>query len=108
MKIINKLITIFGAVGALFSAIFYVLFKQKKDENNALKKEVEAAKADKNEALQVTKQTIDAVDASVKVKKEYEEELQIIHSNSDLHATDAGINLLHKLSEKGRARNKSN
>lgn len=55
----NKILVVLGAIGAFFSALFYVLFKQAKEENKHLE--------EKNENLNTN---IDALKEAEKAEKE--------------------------------------
>lgn len=88
---IHKIIT---AVGLFFSAVFYVLYRQAKEEkqeseNAALKKESEQKQAEV-EILQ------SVAEAEVKAKEENEELIQTINSSNNLSSFNAGLDLLRK------------
>lgn len=93
---IKKLLAILAGIGAFFSAVFYVLFKQAKDEQKkweledcALKAEFDAAIAQKNAEL----------------KKEDEALAQKSHSGAKLDNFNAGLDRLRKSSQRGKERN---
>ena len=91
---IKKLLAILAGIGAFFSAVFYVLFKQAKEEraemeDRVLKAEADAAIARKNTEL----------------KKEDEALAQKSHSGVKLDNFDAGLDRLRKSSERGKERN---
>ena len=95
---IKKLLAILAGIGAFFSAvcsaIFYVLFKQAKEEraemeDRALKAEADAAIARKNTEL----------------KKEDEALAQKSHSGAKLDNFNAGLDRLRKSSQRGKERN---
>ena len=90
----KKILAVLAAIGAFFSAVFYVLFKQAKDEraeqeDRALKAEFDAAIAQKNAEL----------------KKEDEELAQKNHSGNQLDNFNAGLDRLRKSSQRGQERN---
>ena len=94
---IKKLLAILAGIGAFFSAVFYVLFKQAKEEraemeDRALKAEFDAAIAQKNSQL----------------KKEDEALAQKSHSGDKLDNFDAGLDRLRKSSQRGKERNSGN
>lgn len=96
---IKKILAALAAIGAFFSAIFLMLFKNEKDkqkkwelEDRALKAEFDAAIAQKNAEL----------------KKEDQELAQKNHSGNKLDNFDAGLNRLRKSSERGQKRSAGN
>lgn len=94
---IKKLLAILAGIGAFFSAVFYVLFKQAKEERaemeeRALKAEFDAAIAQKNAEL----------------KKEDEELANKSHSGAKLDNFNAGLDRLRKSSQRGKERNTGN
>ena len=86
---LKKILAVLAAIGAAFSAIFYVLFQQKKDENKAL-----------NEKFEDMANNLDAITeadkAANEVKKENEEIKQKINSGNTLDSFNACNNLLSK------------
>ena len=91
---LKKILAALAGIGAFFSAVFYVLFKQAKEEraeqeDRALKAEFDAAIAQKNAEL----------------KKEDEELAQKNHSGNELDNFNAGLNRLRKSSQRGKERN---
>lgn len=93
---IKKILAVLAAIGAFFSAVFYVLFKQAKDEQKIQQAEAVAEKA-QAEAAVAKKQT--------ELKKEDEELAQKSHSGNKLDNFNAGINRLQNASQRGKARN---
>ena len=96
---IKKILAALAAIGAFFSAIFFMLFKNEKDkqkkwelEDRALKAEFDAAIAQKNAEL----------------KKEDQELAQKNHSGNKLDNFDAGLDRLRKSSERGQKRSAGN
>lgn len=91
---IKKILAVLAGIGAFFSALFYVLFKQAKiermqQEDRAIKAETDAAIARKNAEL----------------KKEDEELAQKSHSGNQLDNFNAGLDRLRKSSQRGQERN---
>ena len=86
---IKKILAILAGIGAALSAIFYVLFQQKKDENKAI-----------NEKFDDMKNNLDAITeankAANEVKKENEEIKQKINSGNTLDSFNACNELLSK------------
>lgn len=85
----NKIIKILAAIGSLFSAIFFVLFKQAKEEQKN--------EAEKNKELI---KNMDALQYSEyiknEVKKQNEELIEKAHGNNTLDAFNACNDLLSK------------
>ena len=86
---IKKILAILAGIGAALSAIFYVLFQQKKDENKAI-----------NEKFENMSDNLDALakadKAENEVKKENEELKQKINSGNTLDSFNACNDLLSK------------
>ena len=93
---IKKILAVLAVIGAFFSAVFYVLFKQAKDEQKIQQAEAVAERA-QAEAAVAKKQT--------ELKKEDEELAQKSHSGNKLDNFNAGINRLQNASQRGKARN---
>ena len=85
----NKIIKILAAVSSLFSAIFFVLFKQAKEEQkNETEKNKELIK--NMDALQYSEYIKN------EVKKQNEELIEKAHGNNTLDAFNACNDLLSK------------
>ena len=86
---LKKILAVLAAIGAAFSAIFYVLFQQKKDENKAI-----------NEKFDDMKNNLDALaegeKAEKELKKQNEELKEKAHSGNNLDAFNACNDLLSK------------
>ena len=93
---IKKLLAILAGIGAFFSAVFYVLFKQAKDEQKIQQAEAAAERA-QAEAAVAKKQT--------ELKKEDETLAQKSHSGAKLDNFNAGLDRLRKSSQRGKERN---
>lgn len=93
---IKKILAILAGIGAFFSAVFYVLFKQAKDEQKIreLEEQAEAAKTDAAIARK-----------NAELKKEDEELAQKSHSGAKLDNFNAGLDRLRKSSQRGKERN---
>lgn len=82
MKLINYILICFGAIGTFFSAIFYVLFKQAKEE----------AKRNKEELIQ-KEDNLTRIQHADKVEKEErknnESKIQIALSSDTIDAFNA-------------------
>lgn len=96
---IKKLLAILAGIGAIFSAIFYVLFKQAKDEQKRDALEARAEKAEEAAAI---------AQKNAELKKEDEELAQKSHSGNQLDNFNAGLDRLRKSSERGKERNSGN
>jgi len=93
---IKKILAVLAFIGSIFSAIFYVLFKQAKDEQKRDKLEAEAEQAEQAAAV-ATK--------NAELKKEDEALAQKSHSGAKLDNFDAGLDRLRKSSQRGKERN---
>ncbi|MBO7733374.1 MAG: hypothetical protein J6S67_12490 [Methanobrevibacter sp.] len=86
---IKKILAILAAIGGFFSAIFYVLMKQAKDQKKAEEKE--------NEALKTNLDAVKAAEEAVtEVRKQNEELVEKAHSGNNLDAFNAINELLSK------------
>ena len=86
---LKKILAVLAAIGAAFSAIFYVLFQQKKDENKAI-----------NEKFDDMKNNLDALaegeKAEKELKKQNEELEKKVNSSNTLDSFNACNELLQK------------
>ncbi|MCR5284851.1 MAG: hypothetical protein K6D95_04580 [Treponema sp.] len=105
---IKKILAVFTGIGAFFSALFFVLFKQAKAEKKVLKKEVEAEtlRADSNEEARKVEANIHQT--LVEKEKENAELIEKAHSGNSLDNFNAGLELLRKQAESGKKRNSRN
>ena len=89
MQIVSKILAAFAMLGAGLSAIFYVLFKQAKEEQKGI-----------TEKYDDMKNNLDALAAADKaekeLKKENEELVEKAHSGNSLDAFNACNDLLSK------------
>lgn len=86
---IKKILAILAAIGGVLSAVFYVLFKQSKDQKKAAVKE--------NKDLKQNLDAIKAADEAVtEVRKQNEELVEKAHGNNNLDAFNAINELLSK------------
>ena len=93
---IKKLLAILAGIGAFFSAVFYVLFKQAKDEQKLDALEARAEEAEKAAAV---------AQKNAELKKEDKELAQKSHSGNQLDNFNAGLDRLRKSSQRGKDRN---
>lgn len=93
---IKKILAVLAGIGAFFSAVFYVLFKQAKDEQKIKETEVRAEKAESEAAV---------ARKNAELKKEDEELAQKSHSGNQLDNFNAGLDRLRKSSQRGQERN---
>ena len=93
---IKKILAILAGIGAFFSALFYVLFKQAKDEQKIQQLEAKAKQAEQAAAIAQTK---------AELKKEDEALAQKSHSGAKLDNFNAGLDRLRKSSQRGQERN---
>lgn len=76
----EKIWKIFAAIGGVVSAVFYVLFQQKKDEEQRekleqLHKEAEQLKVDAEEVRLQSEALLDAINANNEERKKNEEKI---------------------------------
>lgn len=93
---IKKLLAILAGIGSIFSAIFYVLLKQAKDEQKRDALEARAEEAEKAAAV---------AQKNAELKKEDEALAQKSHSGAKLDNFNAGLDRLRKSSQRGKERN---
>lgn len=104
---LKKILAALAAIGAFFSALFYVLMRQVKEEKKAL--QAEAAEEQARRIADAQEAARKAENAVSKKKAELEAEdeklIQRVHSGDTLDSFNAGIDLLRKQSERGNKRN---
>ena len=86
---LKKILAVLAGVGAFFSAIFFVLFKQAKEEKKAINEKYDNM-SDNLDAL------AEADKAEKELKKENEELVKKAHSGNSLDAFNACNELLQK------------
>lgn len=96
MKILEKLLAGLAAVGAVFSAIFYVLFKQKKDENEKLTENINRLSEENNSNHKITEALQTSHQEGINEQKENEELIQAAHGADNLSSFNACVELLSK------------
>ena len=107
MKIVTKILGVFSAIGAFFSAIFFVLLKQSKTEKKLQEVTLEAEKK-KYENLEAVYEAGKQVSKNIANMEAEDEELnQRVHSGCNLDNFNASLSLLQKQSERGNKRNSS-
>ncbi len=104
---IKKLLAALAAIGGVFSAIFFVLFKQSKLERAKENAEHEAdvIQAEKEKVTEVLKKEQEIVTAAVQEAQKNEEDIQRINGNPTLDAYNASISKLQELARNGNKRN---
>lgn len=86
---LKKILAVLAGLGAAFSAIFFVLFKEAREQRKV--------EEEKNENLNTNLDALKEADrAENEVKKENEELVQKAHSVNNLDAFDACNELLQK------------
>ena len=86
---LKKILAVLAGLGAAFSAIFFVLFKEAREQRKI--------EEEKNENLNTNLDALKEADrAENEVKKENEELVQKAHSGNNLDAFDACNELLQK------------
>ncbi len=106
---LKKILAALAAIGAFFSALFYVLLRQAKDEQKIKDAEVKADAAERRaDAMEAARKAENAV-SKKKAETEAEDEKlnQRVHSGDTLDSFNAGIDLLRKQAERGNKRNTS-
>ena len=86
---LKKILAVLAGIGAALSAVFYVLFKEAKDQKKAINEKYENM-SENTDALKA------AEVAENKVKKENEELKQKAHSGNNLDSFNACNDLLSK------------
>ena len=86
---LKKILAVLAAIGAALSAVFYVLFREAKDQKKAIDEKYENM-SDNTEALKAGEI------AENKVKKENEELKKKINNSNNLDSFDACNELLSK------------
>lgn len=96
MGIKDKILSGLAVVGGIFSAIFYVLFKQAKDERRVIEEAYQRTKEKAEAQGHVIETQQAATTAGIKVQKENEEKIQQAHSGNNLDVFNACNELLSK------------
>lgn len=104
---LQRILKVLAGLGAAFSALFYVLMKQAKDEQKIEHAEARAEKAEQTaETVQEVHEAEKAVvEKLMEEKKEDEKLVEKVHSGDSLESFDAGLDLLRKQAERGSKRN---
>lgn len=102
---IKKILAFFAALGGVFSAVFYVLMKQSKDEQKKAEAEAKNEKQKAEEAEALRKAENEVHKSIAKQEAEDAKMVERFHSNDDLSGFNAGLTLLRKYSERGEQRN---
>lgn len=104
---LKKILAALAAIGAFFSALFYVLMKQAKDEQKIKEAEVKAEQAQSRADVQEAARNAENAVSKKKAELEAEDEKlnQRVHSGDGLDSFNAGIDMLRKQAERGNKRN---
>lgn len=104
---IKKLLTILSALGAFFSAVFYVLYKQAKDEKKITQLEAEKKQAEEKAAAveAVNRVNEKIAESMAEGERQSEEKRRKLNESNNLDSFNAGLELLREQSEKGKKRN---
>ena len=104
---LKKILTALAAIGAFFSAYFYVLMKQAKIERKLEEEKAEAEQARRVANAEEAARKAEAAVAKKKAETEAEDEElnQRMHSDNGLDSFNAGIDMLRKQAERGNKRN---
>lgn len=92
----DRVLFILSGIGAVFSAVFYVLFKQKKEENTALKKEQEHLEAINHSNEVITEALQQSHQEGINVQIQNQELINTAHGASNFSAFNACADLLSK------------
>lgn len=105
--ILTKILAVFAGLGAFFSAVFYVLLRQAKDEQKIKDAEAKADAAERRaDAMEAARKAENAVSKKkAEMEAEDEELSQRVHSGDVLDSFNAGLDLLRKQAERGNKRN---
>lgn len=106
---LKKILAALAAIGAFFSALFYVLLRQAKDEQKIKDAEVKADAAERRaDAMEAARKAENAVSKKKAETEAEDEELsQRVHSGDGLDSFNAGLDMLRKQAERGNKRNTS-
>jgi membrane protein involved in colicin uptake len=106
---LKKILAALAAIGAFFSALFYVLMKQAKDEQKIKEAEVKAEKAQSRADVQEAARNAENAVSKKKAEQEAEDEelSQRVHSGDGLDSFNAGLDMLRRQAERGNKRNTS-
>lgn len=104
---LKKILAALAAIGAFFSAIFYVLMRQAKAERKQEEAEAEAKQAESRaDAMEAARNAENAVSKKLAETEAEDEKLnQRMHSGDGLDSFNAGIDMLRKQAERGNKRN---
>lgn len=86
---INKILKVLAALGAFFSAIFYVLFRQAKEEQKVINEKYDNMSENLN-ALKAGEK------AEMEIKHENEKLKKAVHNSNNLDAFNACNDILSK------------
>lgn len=100
MQLKNKILLIFGVIGAFFSTVFYLLFSNQRLKNKENKQKIEDLEQKNEKIVEIAKKNTDEM-------KKNDEKIQKIQGNS-INSFDSAINSLHECAQKGQQRNKTN
>jgi len=96
MKIVEKILGVVAGVGAVLSALFYVLFQQKKDENKLIQEQYNNMKADADAQKKASDIKQSARQDAIKEMKENEQKIADAKNGNHLANFDALNDILSK------------
>ena len=104
---LKKILAALAALGAFFSAIFYVLMKQAKTERKLEEAETAVKEAQRRaDTQEAARQAENAVSRKLAETEAEDEKLnERVHSGDSLDSFNAGLDMLRKQSERGNKRN---
>jgi len=89
MGIMNKIMAGLATLGSIAAAIFYVLFKQAKDEQKALEKENQHIIDKMQDATVAAESERASKEAGIEYEKKIEDDIKTAHSSNNLDAFNA-------------------
>lgn len=104
---LKKILAVFAAIGAFFSAIFYVLMKEARTERKLEEAEAKASNAESRADAQETARKAEEAAAKKYAETEAEDEKlnQRVHTGDGLDSFNAGLDMLRRQAERGDQRN---
>lgn len=106
---LKKILAALAAIGAFFSALFYVLMKQAKTEQKLEEAQARAEQAQRIADAQTAARVAENAVAKKKAELEAEDEEldKRVHSDDTLDSFNAGLDMLRRQTQRGNKRNTS-
>lgn len=96
MKIITKILGLFSVIGGIISTIFYVLFKQKKEENKQLQEDIKRSENKIDEQQKIIDFTEEFENQKQEIKNKHKEEFEKVSNDNKLDNFNAMVDILQK------------